>query len=95
LTNEEVGQPVGFGIKLAVGKSGLLKDQGACLRAAPDLGLKESRQGSWRQGMSCLVPLDQDLRSFCGSQKRQVAYRLIRISSDRPEKSQEPLLMIS
>ena len=43
LTDEEVGQPVGLGIKLGVGQSALLKDQGSGLRAASDLGLEQGR----------------------------------------------------
>jgi hypothetical protein len=35
-TGEEVGEPVGLGIKLGIGQSALLKDQGSSLRAAFD-----------------------------------------------------------
>jgi len=43
LTDQEVGEPVGLGIKLGIVQSALLKDQGSCLRAAFDLGLEQGR----------------------------------------------------
>ena len=43
-TDEEVGEPVGLGIKLGIGQSALLKDQGSGLRAAFDLRLEQGRQ---------------------------------------------------
>jgi hypothetical protein len=42
-TDQEVSEPVGVCIKLGIGQSAPLKDQGNCLRAASDLGLEQGR----------------------------------------------------
>ena len=95
LTNQEVSEPVGSGIKLAVGQSALLKDQGSCLRTASDLRLEQGRQRGMWDLASRAVPVDQDLPAFLKGQELKAANRLLGISAGSLQQSQEPLLMTS
>jgi hypothetical protein len=64
LTDKEVSQPVGFAVKLGIGQSALLRDQGGRPRTASDLGFEQGRQRGMWDLASRVVPVEQDLLTF-------------------------------